>query len=225
MRGRGVPMVTEVAEYGGEEVLVVSCTQLGTAYSAAQARRVVGEWVEFFASGPSGIRDLTFVSRTPKRLFAALSGQTQLQRLAVKWGDYEDLSALNELTSLRELTLKGASCVTSVEPLARLTTLNSLVVEGLRRAHDLSPLGRLRDLRSLELGGDWKSPRTAHVHSIGFLRQLTQLEDLLLHTIVADDLDYTPLLALPRLKSVRVMEVRGMNPPHASLRRMLPWSA
>ncbi|ONI68288.1 hypothetical protein BWI15_35305 [Kribbella sp. ALI-6-A] len=218
-------MVTEVAEYGGEEVLAVSCTQLGTAYSAAQARRVVEEWVEFFAAGPSGVRDLEFVTRTPKRLFAALRGQTQLQRLAVKWGDYEDLSSLSELENLRELRLGGASRVTSVEPLACLTTLNSLVVEGLRRAHDLSPLGRLRGLKSLELGGDWKSPRTAHVQSIDFLRHLTQLEDLLLHTIVADDLEYTSLLALPRLKSVRVMEVRGMNPPHATLRRMLSWSA
>lgn len=48
--------------------------------------------------------------------------------------------------------------------------------------------------------------------SIRFLRHLTQLEELLLHMITVDDLDYTPLLALPRLKSVRLMKARGMTP-------------
>jgi len=107
MRREDVPILTEVANYAGQEVVKVSCTQLGTNHTAAQARRVVADWTDFFSSGPSAMRDLEFVTRTPKRLFASLQGQTQLRRLAIKWGDYEDLSAVSGLHELRVLTLRG----------------------------------------------------------------------------------------------------------------------
>jgi hypothetical protein len=69
------------------------------------------------------------------------------------------------------------------------------------------------------------TPRNAHISSISFLREIPRLSTLLLHTVVVDDLDYSPLLALPNLKAVRVMKVRGMRPDHDELRRRLPWSA
>jgi hypothetical protein len=224
-RQPAVPLLTEVAEYAGEEAVAVSCTQLGTRYSATQARKVVDEWAEFFASGPSPILDLQFTSRTPKRLFASLRGQTQLRRLAVKWGDYEDLSVLGDLSALRDLSLRGASSLSTVASVGSLTGLERLAVEGIKRVHDLSPLGHLRSLTTLELGGDWMAPRIAHVDSIAFLRQLRQVEDLLLHTIIVDDLDYSPLLDMPALRSVRLMKTRGMNPSFEYLQSVLPWSA
>lgn len=112
----------------------------------------------------------------------------------------------------------------SVRALSDLVSLECLEIEGLRRAHDMTPLGSLVRLTALELGGNWVTPRNAHVDSIRFLRHLTQLEELLLHTIIVDDLDYTPLLALPRLKSVRVMNAHGMTPTHEQLKAALPWS-
>jgi len=224
MRREDVPVLTEVADYAGQEVVRVSCTQLGTNYTAARARRVVADWTDFFSCGPGAMRDLEFVTRTPKRLFASLQGQTQLRRLVIKWGDYEDLSAVSGLHELRVLTLRGASCVTSVRALADLVALEHLGIEGLSRAHDMTPLGSLVRLTALELGGNWMTPRIAHVDSIRFLRHLTQLEELLLHTIIVDDLDYTPVLALPRLKSVRVMNARGMTPTFEQLEAALPWS-
>ena len=54
---------------------------------------------------------------------------------------------------------------------------------------------------------------------------LQDLEKVLLHTVVVDDLDYSPLLDLPKLRSVRAMKVRGMRPEHDELRRRLPWKA
>jgi hypothetical protein len=219
-----LPRLTEVREYSGEEALAISCTQLGTRYSATQAKKIVSDWADFFAAGPTPIRDLQFTTRTPRRLFASLRGQTQLRRLSVKWGDYDDLSVLTGCSALRELTLRGASSVTSVQALEGLTGLRSLEIEGLKRARDMSGLGQLTNLTRLELGGDWKSPRIAHVDSIGFLRNLMELEGLLLHTIIADDLDYSPLLDLPRLRAVRVMKARGMTPSFEHLRSVLPWS-
>lgn len=205
--------------------VAVSCTQLGTPYTAVQARRVVDNWIEFFASGPTPIRDLQFTSRTPKRLFDSLHGQSQLRRLTVKWGDYDDLSVLTDLAALRDLHLRGASSVTDVGPLGNLIGLEQLQIEGFKSIHDLSPLARLPAVTGLELGGNWMTPRIAHVDSIAFLRQMTRVEVLLLHTIIVDDLDYSPLLDMPQLRSVRVMKARGMTPSHEYLQSNLPWSA
>ena len=105
------PTVTRVSEYEGHAAVRISATQLGTGYTDAQAKRVVKEWEEFFSAGPSPIRELEFSSRTPKRLFGALVGQTQLRSLNVKWGDYADLRPLTGMTQLRTLRLRGASAV------------------------------------------------------------------------------------------------------------------
>jgi hypothetical protein len=68
------------------------------------------------------------------------------------------------------------------------------------------------------------SPRVAHIDSIAFLRQMPRVEDVLLHTIIVDDHDYSPLLSLPALKAVRVMKTRGMSPSFEELQAALPWS-
>ncbi|MPQ97487.1 hypothetical protein GB931_06020 [Modestobacter sp. I12A-02628] len=180
--------------------------------------------MEFFGTAPSPIRDLRFVSRTSKRMFEALRGQTQLEALSVKWGDYADLTPLAAMTHLRELHLRGASSVEDLQPLAGLSCVEDLLIEGLRRARDLSPIGDMIGVKHLELGGDWMTPRVVHVESFGFLRKMPQLRSLLLHSIAADDLDYAPLLALPNLTSVRVMEVRGMRPSIHVLKAETPWS-
>lgn len=64
--------VTEVSQYGGERAIEVACTQLRPEYTATQARKIVEQWAQFFAAGPSPITELHFVTRTPKRLFVSL---------------------------------------------------------------------------------------------------------------------------------------------------------
>jgi hypothetical protein len=215
--------LTEVSEYRGEASVRVSATQLGTRYSAAAARRIVDEWVGFLAAGPSPIRELDFTSRTPRRLFEALAGQPQLRSLTVKWGDYSDLSPLTGMVGLQQLALRGASGVHDLTPISVLTRLETLAVEGFRDIRDLSPLRKLQHLTSLELGGDWMTPRNAHVGSIDVLRKLPGLQQLQLHTLIVDDKDYSPMLALPNLNAVRFKRVRGMRPPFEELRSRLPW--
>lgn len=223
-RPEGTPKLTRVSEYEGQAAVRIRATQLGTDYTDAQAKRVVTEWEEFFSSGPSPIRELEFVTRTPKRLFEALRSQTQIRSLTVKWGDYRDLTPLAGMTELRTLRLRGASAVEDLQPLADLLTVQDLQVEGLRRVRDLSPVGDMTGVTALELGGDWSTPRVAHAESFGFLRKMPQLRELLLHTIAADDLDYSAILDLPNLAAVRVMEVRGMRPSLAVLKAQTPWN-
>lgn len=126
------PVITTVGEYGGGPIARISATQLGAEYTSRQAKKIVDEWCDFFASGPTPISKLAFTSRTPKRLFASLTGQTQLTLLAVKWGDYIDLTPVGQMTCLRDLFLGGASSVQTLAPLARLRKLESLAIEDLR---------------------------------------------------------------------------------------------
>lgn len=215
-------MITRVDEYAGEKEIRIAATQLGTAYSAHEGRKVVDQWCAFFDTAPTPIQSLAFTTRTPRRLFAALRRQTQLTALGVKWGDYDDLAPLGQMTSLRDLWLGGASAVTSVAPLTRLRQLDRLTIEGIQRLHDLAPLGELTNLSSLEVGGDWMTPRVAHVDSLAFLTSLAQLRELVLHTIVSDDLDYSALLELTTLDVCRVAPARGMRPSHAQLVDAIP---
>ena len=220
-----VPRITEVSEYQGERVVAVSATQLGTDFSRSDATRIVADWIDFLSAGPSSITELQLVSRTPKRLFDALRGQTQLRRLFVKWGNYDDLSSLSAMSELQVLRLGGAASVVDVGPLSAVAdSLTNLEIESLRRVHDLDPLGSLSRLRQLELGGDWMSSRIAHIDTISWLPQLQDLEHLLLHSLVVDDLDYTPLVQLENLVAVRVNEVTGMQPTYSELQSRLPWA-
>jgi nucleoside diphosphate kinase len=67
--------ITTVDEYSGQRVLRISATQLGAKYTAHRARKIVDDWCEFFSSGPTPIVELSFASRTPKRLFESLAAK------------------------------------------------------------------------------------------------------------------------------------------------------
>lgn len=217
--------LVEVIEYQGETSIALAATQLGSAYSETRKRQIVDEWVDFFESGPTPIRALHFLTRTPKRLFAALSTQSQLTTLEVKWGDYDDLHVLNQMNGLVTLRLRGAAGVHDLRPLSGLQTVQTLQIEGLRGLVDASPVGQMRSVTDLELGGNWMTPKNVRITSAAFLAQMPQLRRLLLHTLIVDDLDYHPLFSLPNLQQVRVMTARGMSPPIEELIERLPWDA
>jgi hypothetical protein len=221
----GPRRVVEVREYEGESSIALAATQLGSAYSETRKRQIVDEWVDFFRAGPTPIRSLHLLTRTPQRLFAALSAQSQLTALEVKWGDYGDLQVLSAMTELVTLRLRGASGVQDLRPLAGLQSVEELQVEGLRGLVDASPVGQMSSVTDLEVGGNWMTPRNVRITSAGFLANIPQLRRLLMHTLIVDDLDYRPLLSLPNLQKVRVMATRGMTPPIEELMQRLPWEA
>ena len=69
------------------------------------------------------------------------------------------------MTRLRQLALHGASSVESVDSLRYLPQIEALSIDSLERASDLSPIGAMKSIVNLELGGDWASPRIAHIDS------------------------------------------------------------
>lgn len=219
-----MPTITTVDQYDGQASIQINATQLGAEYSARASAKIVDDWVAFFTAGATAVQEISFASRTPKRLFDSLRSQTQLISLLVKWGDYVDLSVLTGMSNLRALVLNGASNVESVEPLCELSSLELLHIDSLRRVSDLSAIGALSSVSDLSIGGDWMNPRNAHIRSIAFLKEMPQLRHLVLHTVIVDDQDYSPLLCLPNLQNVRAMATRGMSPTIDELKALLPWS-
>lgn len=211
-------VIERVAEYDGAPVVAIAATQLGL--PAAQAARVLDDWIEFFSAGTSGIAELEFRSRTPARLFAALAAQTQLRRLELKWGDYADLSVLSGMTQLDTLMLGGAVGVTSLAPLTALGSLRRLVLTGTRRVADYAPLGRMSWLRELIVVDDFTGPRL-HARSVEFVRGMTGLTSLRWSPIV-DSADYSPFLALTNVDDLWITASRGMSPRMDELEAALP---
>lgn len=56
-------------------------------------------------------------------------------------------------------------------------------------------------LRNLCLGGDGNLLRVAHINSLDLIDNLPHLETLLLHGLIVDSKDYSPLLSLQKLKT------------------------
>lgn len=199
------------SEYNGEAAICVEATQ-NDALTATQKKKLVQEWVDFFEAGPSPVKRLEFITRTPRRLFESLQHQTQLEDLRLKWGDYSDLSPIPILPNLHTLKFQSAPAVKTLEPLTGNATIRTLQIHGLRDAHDMNPIGTMTSLRNLHLGGDGNSLRVAHIDSLEFIHNLPQLEELMLQGLIVDSKDYSPLLSLKNLKLSWVMATPGMRP-------------
>jgi len=215
MRGQLPRVYTEVSEYDGSERILLEPTQLfadvfGRPLPRSRLKRIVDEWCEFFEAGPTPIRYLDISSRAPKRLITALRGQAQLRGLAIKWGDYDDVSAIAGMPDLWSLRLGGASGLTELAPLRSATSLRVLELEASRRLTDYSPLGALSTLEEFRVTGSTAIP------TIAFVRGLTGLRHLLIGARVLDE-DYSPLLELAGLEKLRVHKQRTMHPSYEEL--------
>lgn len=218
---RRIPTLSRASEYRGQPMIFVAATQ-NHRDSRREATARVDEWVELFSDRQLPLRFLEFTSRTPARLFNALRTQTSLEALVLKWGDYSDLSVLADMHELTALELRGASALTDLEPLRSLTQLRWLTLEGARQVTDLSPIASLIRLDTLEVGGggfsDWRLP----VSSLDFLRSLTELRHLHLHTLRLLNKNVSVLQSLTSLEQLDTMQLRETRPTPHEIVQALP---
>jgi hypothetical protein len=59
----------------------------------------------------------------------------------------------------------------------------------------------------------------------GSLLEMPQLRRLRLEAVIVEDLDYSPILKLPSMRSLWVMKTRGMRPAFDDLVASTPWDA
>lgn len=189
------------AEYAGQTWLDVQATQLedSEARTATQKRRVLEGWIDLLSGGGTPISHLSLGSRTPQALLDAVAGATHLRYLRVKWGPYEDLSAVSDLSSLQAIELGGASRVRTLEPLRSLPRLDELQIEGAFRLADVAELGQLTDLRHLLVGVGIGTDRSLHLPDLEWVRPLQRLTWLHLPGTVIDHGDLSPAAMLPEL--------------------------
>jgi len=201
--------IIEVSQYKGQKSLVINCTQLGDSFTpqyktAKQKRAVLDEWCDFLRSEQDAFNELDFCTKMPQELFDAVCYQRNLKSLHIKWGSYECLDALVNLSSLK----RGAS-VKSIAPIATLTGLESLAVENFQKISDYSALSNLQNLKSLEISGDGLSPKFIHIESLEFLRQMPGLTSFVILTARLKSKDYSPILSLKSLTHL------SLPPQHA----------
>ena len=165
-------ILVELNEYNGEERVCIACTQRD-GYSTRDKKRILNEWIDFLQTNTKGIKALHFNSHVPQALFNAACAQENLEELRFKWGNYKDLSALENLHLLKFLYIGSGSGVLDIEPLQRMQSLVVLVVENFKKVEDFSPLASLENLEQL---GIWASilQRIA-VKDLEFLRDMPNL--------------------------------------------------
>jgi hypothetical protein len=209
---RGLAALASPESYRGENTVFLS-----PAFDNADSREVsarIGAWCRFLESGPSEILDLTIRGQTSQRLFDALASQTQLRRLDISYGPFDDLSRLEGMRDLVDLTLDSATSISSLAPLAHHTQLLSLHLHNAKKIHDYSPLGSLIRLKQLSIWG-------GKADSIEFVRSLTSLKHLVWQ-VAPSDLDYSALLDLVWVEDMFVRTQRGSVPSHLDLEWALP---
>jgi len=163
----------EVKEYNGQQRICISCTQLPDSrypralprtvvsdgdpkiygkpegYSPKEQKQILKEWIDFLQANPSTFKGLHFSSHVPQRLFDAACCQENLEELCFKWGNYKDLSALENLQSLKFLHIGSGAGVTDIQPMCNLKSLVVLNVENFKRVEDYSALTALENLEEL----------------------------------------------------------------------------
>ena len=120
--------IVEVSQYKWQKSLVINCTQLGDSFTpqyktARQKRAVLDEWCDFLRSEQDAFNELNFCTKMPQELFDAACCQRNLKSLHIKWGSYESLDALANLSSLKSLFIGSGASVKSIAPIATLTGL------------------------------------------------------------------------------------------------------
>ena len=191
--------IVEVSQYKGQKSLVINCTQLGDSFTpqyktAKQKRAVLDEWCDFLRSEQEAFDELNFCTKMPQELFDAVCCQRNLKSLHIKWGSYESLDALANLSSLKSLFVGSGASVKSIAPIATLTGLESLAVENFQKINDYSALTNLQNLKSLEISGDGLSPKFIHIDSLSFY-----VSSLVILVVRIKSKDYSPILSLKSL--------------------------
>ena len=206
--------ITQVSQYKGQKSLVINCTQLGDSFTpqyktAKQKRAVLDEWCDFLRSEQDAFDELNFCTKMPQELFDAVCCQRNLKSLHIKWGSYESLDALADLSSLKCLFIGSGASVKSIAPIAKLVALESLAVENFQKISNYSEFSNLQNLKSLEISGDGLSPKFIHIDSLEFLHQMPGLTSLVILTARLKSKDYSPILSLKSLSHL------SLPPQHA----------
>lgn len=195
-----IPTLWRADQYSGQTSVRIAATQHPAITGAVERRKILAEWIQFLAHTPTNIQHLDFVSRVSQELLDAVAGQIHLRSIEVKWGPYDDISPLTELSQLERVSLGGATQLQGLAPLKSLPSLKELTVSQAHRLDDITVLSDLRSLRALQFGNSsLGSDKSVVIADLSWLPPLSQLTTLELPGTRILNSDLFPILALENL--------------------------
>lgn len=120
-----------------------------------------------------------------------------------------DMSALEQLRSLKKMLVWGNPKATSLESLSGLASLKVLGLDSFSKIQDLGPLAALTNLEVLSLEGGNYKPMT--VESFAPLQGLTGLRELRLLNVKVKDQQLQPLASLSQLSELTLGNLYPMQ--------------
>ena len=211
----------KVEEYNGQKNFILACTQQ-TNLSASEQKKVVKAWCELFKSQQLSIDKLWVSTRISQEILDAICFQKSLNGLWIKWGAYDDISGLENITNLEYLHLGGGTSLESIDTVFKLTKLRALATKNLFNIHDYSLLTNLKDLIDLEIEGDpYSSMKKVTLKSLSFLKDMPQLVRLSLCMTKIEDSSYAPIADLPNLKFLELPNDRDLDKDMDKLKKYL----
>lgn len=189
-----------VEDYHGQKSFTLACTQRLDC-TAAEQTKSVNAWCELFRNEQLAIDKLWVTTRISQTILDAICCQKELNGLWIKWGVYNDISGLANISNLEYLHLGGGASLENIDVLSKLTKLKAFESYKLLSIHDYSLLAGLPNLIDLEISGDpFSSMQRVILHSLGFLRDMPGLVRLSLCMTRIEDHSYAPIADLPNLR-------------------------
>jgi len=220
-RDGGFKCLKKVEEYTGQSSFVLACTQQ-TDLSVSEQKKVVKAWCELFKSQQLSIDKLWITTRISQEILDAICCQKNLNGLFIKWGVYNDISGLANITNLEYLHLGGGNSLASIDTVFKLKNLRALETNNLFSIHDYSPLTNLKNLIDLEIEGDpFSSMKKVTLKSLNFLKEMPQLVRLSLCMTKIEDHSYAPIADLPNLKYLSLPNERDLDKDMDKLKKYL----
>ena len=180
-RDDSLPFIHFPEEYHGEEKLKLCCTQI-SGLSDYQQKKVTDKWAEYLSAEKLPVKFLQCCTATPQRIFDAICTQGSIEVLRLKWGRFNDLSAITKLKDLRALHIDMASSVEDLTPIGELEHLEYLFLDNVKKTQDFSAIGKLSGLTALHICvGMWEW--LTEVESADFLLELKKLRYLSLGAV------------------------------------------
>lgn len=219
-RDLGFKCLKRVEEYEGQKNFVLACTQQNC--PAPEQTKIVNAWCELFKTRQLSIDKLWVGTRISQKILDAICHQKTLNGLWIKWGVYNDISGLENISNLEYLHLGGGASLGNIDILSRLTKLKALETNNLFNIHDYSPLAGLKNLVDLSIEGDpYSSMKKVTLKSLDFLKDMPQLVRLVLCMTKIEDHSYAPIASLPELQFLELPNDRDLDKDIDKLKRFL----
>jgi len=210
-KDNGFNCLRRVEEYKGQKNFVLACTQRDDC-TASEQKKGVKAWCELFKNQQLSIEKLWVTTRITQEILDAICHQQTLNGLYIKWGAYNDISGLGNITNLEYLHLGGGTSLENINVLSKLDKLKSLETIKLFNIHDYSLLTDLKNIIDLVIEGDpYSQMKKVTLKSLNFLKEMPQLVRLSLCMTKIEDHSYAPITKLPNLKFLGLPNDRDLD--------------